>query len=520
MLKHFFSQAKLANCVVFIFAFISFCPLPSLAKNSFDQLWFPGSMQDALTLAQKHKKPLLVYWGAVWCPPCNELKAHIFSHPDFAAITAPMIRVFLNGDQDEAQSWGEKLHASGYPTILLLSPEGKEFLRIANSLSWDEFKQTLASALAAQGTFAEALNQALESKTTPHATWQLLAFSQWPPSASPENQVKDLLARERLIDRIPSEFAAEKALLIAGLVDAASASDRLHSQEAMQLWKRVETNAYNYLSYLVSQKASAWASRDALIYNAENNLKWAQKILNADQFAQLGLHWIRSAEFIRTRQKASTELKLAALRPHLILSRMNSAPKQKTFEPPMKKAVAEAVHQADREAQSSFERHSVISTAASLLEEIGEINASRQLLTKELQKTDTPWYYQSSLAHLENKAGNTQDALKWSHLAKESARGNATRLQWITSDLLLNMQLAPDNSFKINKLLREYYDLAFSLKDGFKGRNARRAEQVKLATQAYSRKKDLAQTMQFYVKRCPSSPAEAHKTCEQLFAFK
>ncbi|MBV8633771.1 MAG: thioredoxin family protein, partial [Burkholderiaceae bacterium] len=33
--------------------------------------WFKGDVDAAFAYAKKQHKPLFLYWGAVWCPPCN-----------------------------------------------------------------------------------------------------------------------------------------------------------------------------------------------------------------------------------------------------------------------------------------------------------------------------------------------------------------------------------------------------------------------------------------------------------------
>ena len=37
----------------------------------------------AFAAARAEHKPVFVYWGAKWCPPCNQVKATLFNRQDF-----------------------------------------------------------------------------------------------------------------------------------------------------------------------------------------------------------------------------------------------------------------------------------------------------------------------------------------------------------------------------------------------------------------------------------------------------
>ena len=48
--------------------------------------------------ARKSNKPVFLYWGAVWCPPCNQIKATVFTRPDFAERSKSFLAVYIDGD--------------------------------------------------------------------------------------------------------------------------------------------------------------------------------------------------------------------------------------------------------------------------------------------------------------------------------------------------------------------------------------------------------------------------------------
>ena len=44
-------------------------------------VWYSGSVESAFAAARAQNKPVFLYWGAKWCPPCHELQATVFSRP-------------------------------------------------------------------------------------------------------------------------------------------------------------------------------------------------------------------------------------------------------------------------------------------------------------------------------------------------------------------------------------------------------------------------------------------------------
>jgi thiol:disulfide interchange protein len=117
-------------------------------------------LDKAFEQAKVEKKSVLVeFTGSDWCPPCIAMRKNVFSKKEFVdAASKNFILVeldFPKGDKELAKKnkpFAEKYNIEGYPTVILFTPEGKEFTRFFAS----QFPKTEA--------FLKHLDSALEKK--------------------------------------------------------------------------------------------------------------------------------------------------------------------------------------------------------------------------------------------------------------------------------------------------------------------------------------------------------------------
>ena len=95
-----------------------------------------ASLSDILTSAKEQNKPVLLeFTGSDWCPPCKMMNKQVFSTEEFQKFSTEKL-VFVKVDfprnikqtaevKARNQDLQEKFDVEGYPTVVLLSPEGK-----------------------------------------------------------------------------------------------------------------------------------------------------------------------------------------------------------------------------------------------------------------------------------------------------------------------------------------------------------------------------------------------------------
>ncbi len=94
-------------------------------------------LDKALEKAKAEKKSVLVeFTGSDWCPPCIAMRKNVFSKKEFVeAASKDFILVeldFPKGDPDlkkRNEPLAKKYKIEGYPTVILLDSDGKEFSR-------------------------------------------------------------------------------------------------------------------------------------------------------------------------------------------------------------------------------------------------------------------------------------------------------------------------------------------------------------------------------------------------------
>lgn len=468
------------------------------------QVWFKGNVDEAFKAAKKDKKMVFLYWGAIWCPPCNELKAQIFSKPRFAELMANFVPVYLDGDTEAAQIWGERFQASGYPTVLVLDENQKELFRLSTVMSIEEFDAAIQSLLASSGSVDRAAAAVMESRAK-HKDLQVLAYSSWdqlPEAQWPASRRINLM--EQAFET--TELSAEKSIF----------GSQWISQLAEEKMKMSDKQLLRVLAAIFTDDESIWASREFIKYQAGMVASWTGWKPKDKNYVYLKSEWLKAAAQLEVHPSASPLTKLWSVNPLIEFYKFEHPGEAVSKD--LRTRVEIAARTADEEAKSEYDRHSVISDAAYLLRQVDSFDKARELLKAELEKTNTPWYYEGSLSALESQAGKSEEAKKWSAAARKSVQGRASRVQWITSDLLLNAK-DTKNSTYVAEITQEFYEQTLKLRDGFAGRNLTRAKTVQEALEPFKADPAFQKIFKTFAAQCETSQiGESKKNCAEHFA--
>ena len=424
-----------------------------------------GDLEAAFALARSQQRPLFLYWGAVWCPPCNRVKSEIFARNDFARRSASVLCCHLDGDSPGAQALAARYGLRSYPTLVLFAPGGGEITRLPCELDGELFGGAFDTALAvhASGSSAAvALEAALSGARKLGADeWSLLSHYSWDTDEGRLLGGRELAATLLALVRVCDDTGAAARL-------------GLHAQLAAA-GKGVDAAANaDVLMAIFSDAGLARANMDILCNSGVNLIKFAGRreelaaVLGGAAAQWADDFWLGAPD------------RLAAVRLQMRLTRLLTSTQG------LQERVRDRVEAALAESTDPYERHTLVNTAVGALNDAGLGTQAEQVLLAELPRSHSPYYFMLSLAAGAKRRGDMAAAVDWYEKAWNAAAGPATRLQWGVTYLNSLMELSPQDTARIDQAeqgLRA--DIAAAGPDAFEQRNL--AQLQKLSAELKSR---------------------------------
>ena len=405
--------------------------------------WHAGSVEEAFASAKATAKPLFLYWGAEWCPPCAQVKAMIFSKREFQDRAKLFVPVYLDGDTPSAQKYGEQFGVVGYPTMILFRPDGTEITRLPGGIDIARYAKILDVALAGAKPVTEILAAARRGADLSQDDWRLLAYYSWPTDMGHVLTDDQRTATFRtLAGRCPAEIEADCSRLFFAYLSSA-ARDTQDGRKAMDGLERADSRGK--LLRLIDQPAVQQANVENLTYLAKDVIGVLSDARTSER-TQLTAAWSGALDALAAltgTAALSPSEQLNVMRSRVMLAKLDAP--DAPLPPALLDDVRKAAAQVDATVTEPMARTAAINAAVNAYFEADLVPEANQLLSAELGKSKTPFYFMQDLADLAEKSGRKQEAVDWLARAYHDAKGPATRFQWGYNYLVGLIEMTPED---------------------------------------------------------------------------
>lgn len=408
----------------------------------------PQSVADvdrAFDDAKSRNQPVFLFWTAAWCPPCNQVKSTIFTRPDFIEKSRSFVPVYVDADSPSGQVLGERFKVRGYPTMVLLSGGGRELTRLAGSVDAVKYMQLLDRGLAGGNSAKQALEAAVAGKSLSADDWRMLAFYSWGTDDGQLVPEKDVPATLMKLAAVcpPGEREASSRLVLEALHAASQAGDTKPKVD--------KADAIASVRSLLDQPELVRANQDILGYAADDIVGLVTDARSKER-TDLKAHWTAALDKLAAEPRLSNGGRMYAMLGKVELARLDD--KDGPLPPALVEEVKSQAARVDREIEDLDERQAVITLTGGVLARAGLLDESDALLTAELKRSHSPYYYMSQLASNAKRRGTPEGraaAVDWSRQAYDRAQGTATRLRWGGSYLNTLLELTPQDAAAVEK---------------------------------------------------------------------
>jgi thioredoxin-related protein len=471
----------------------------------------------AFALAKQSGKPVFLYWGAVWCPPCNQVKATLFSRPDFIERSRAFVPVYVDGDKPGAQKVASRFKVSGYPTMILFKPDGSEITRLPGEVDPQRYLLTLTSALGAQMPVKELVQRALGKQSLTPEQWRLLAFYSWETDQQQLVKSADLPQRlSELAAAVPANLPLVRDRLAFKAVYArADAAGDKKAGDAAALDADRRTVDRTLAAGPGSEELA-----DLVFYYAEPVVKYLAP--EGKERVALAQRWEQALNRQLAAQAVAPSVRIDALDTRVALWKFQEGdPLSAAHREQVQRDVAQIVTQTtDR-----YERQAVVPSAAHVLTAAGLIDESDKLLKAELPRAVAPYYHMLGLAGNAKKRGDAKAALQWYEQAWKKSEGPATRLQWGASYVNNIVELTPTDMNRVSAAAGAVIANLEPKSETFFERNERSLQKMAKKLRAWqandgARAKAVARLKEQLAQTCAKLPAKepGRANCEAVFS--
>ena len=488
-------RASSALFILSIIALVGCGDTPTSRESSDDATakiqWFDGEVEEAFAEAKASGKPIFLYWGAEWCPPCHNLKINVFTKPEFIEAIQQFLPIHLDGDTERAQLWAEKYKIAGYPTVILFSPTGVELFRMPSDVTVAQYGALLQAAISDFRPVHQILSEVVAGGPQAANTLdlELIAYHSW--VQDPQSELSDAEALEvfwQLYTDTPQESDRLRARFMTLTLERAM--PRIGAVQAL----------YGESTITALDDQQIAALRSGLVALFDNPDLWPEnKIFLTLQSRQaiatleptpsptrdeLVDSWLAVAGEMQNHPGFSDTEQLMAFVPEFELLAFLQGENEDSIPPSLQNKVRARADTIVAAASDPGEFQSTLNMLVWLLTMAQLPDEAEAMLNQHMNHTAAPHYFLSLLGDL--TADDPETALEWHRLAFERANPGSARVKWGAAYLLKLIQLAPQGADAIETASRELIAELAASEDAFAGRNHAYLQKADQALKAWA----------------------------------
>ncbi len=386
-----------------------------------EPLWPFSDLDAALAQARAARTPVFAYWSTGWCPPCAEMRATVFRTPEFRARSEGILLLHIDGDAPLAQTAGDRLGTTVYPTMQLLDGNGDEWLRFPGGLPAGVFCEVLDAALRKRAPISTLAARLLDGATLDADDFRLLAFHYWPQDSRTCAGSARLALLEKLDALVPCVLEREAArIFVWRLLETAAR----HAASPGSIDAQTRESLRTRLLGLLHSAQATYATLYYLIVGLAPVLDLlAPPDQPSRQFVLQGLH--AGLDRILADTGLSATERLITLSTHADLARRLAASGE--LDALTRERVRTTVERVDAQTTWSIERQSVMNMAGHLLKQCDFRSEAEALFRRAVQESAEPTYFMPYLAEMCMEDNRADEALTWWRRAYEQTHGKNSR---------------------------------------------------------------------------------------------